>query len=437
MSSAYRQSPSPHRALGPADLAQALQDSRRDTLATFAVLESALSQPGLRVPYSPELNPPLWELGHIGWFQDWWLARNPHQDRGLAAEPDVARRPSRRSGADTMFDSSRVPHPSRWDLALPDAQQLRQDLAAGLVDNLALLQSAQADDTGLYFHRLCLAHEDMHHEASVYMAQALGIALPDPRWQSRPLPAPGPAIKLPASTWTLGSTAAEGFVFDNELGAHPLNLPACSMDAQVLRWQDYLPFIDAGGYGDARWWPGPAGRWRQAQAGAAPRYLRRTDRPSTDRVSTGHMGTGDADTGDTGTDHGRQVGSWEHWRHGAWQALDLSLPACHLTAFEAQAFCNWAGRRLPTEAEWERAAITRSDEFNWGQVWEWTASTFAPYPGFVPHPYRDYSAPWFGSRPVLRGASVATQPRLRHPRYRNYFTPERNDIFAGFRTCAL
>jgi EgtB-related family protein len=76
------------------------------------------------------------------------------------------------------------------------------------------------------------------------------------------------------------------------------------------------------------------------------------------------------------------------------------------------------------------------DHFHWGEVWEWTASTFEPYPGFVAHPYRDYSAPWFGSRPVLRGASFATQPRMRHARYRNYFTAERNDIFAGFRSCA-
>jgi EgtB-related family protein len=113
------------------------------------------------------------------------------------------------------------------------------------------------------------------------------------------------------------------------------------------------------------------------------------------------------------------------------------LPACHLTAYEAQAWCRWAGRRLPTEAEWERAALIGSSGFEWGQVWEWTAGSFEPYAGFSAHPYRDYSAPWFGSRTVLRGASFMTQPRMRDPRYRNFFKAERNDVPAGFRSCQI
>ena len=132
----------------------------------------------------------------------------------------------------------------------------------------------------------------------------------------------------------------------------------------------------------------------------------------------------------------QQWQQWQQWRHGRWQTLDLDEPACHLTLYEAQAWCAWAGRRLPSEAEWQCAAQAHPGRFKWGAVWEWTASAFQPYPGFVADPYRDYSAPWFGSRQVLRGASLATQPRLRHLRYRNFFRPERNDIFAGFRSCA-
>jgi gamma-glutamyl hercynylcysteine S-oxide synthase len=110
------------------------------------------------------------------------------------------------------------------------------------------------------------------------------------------------------------------------------------------------------------------------------------------------------------------------------------MPACHLNAYEAQAWCAWAGRGpAHRSAVGSRGPATG---FVWGQVWEWTASPFAPFPGFVPHPYRDYSQPWFDGRPVLKGASFATHPRMRHRRYRNYFTPERNDLFAGLRSVA-
>jgi EgtB-related family protein len=126
--------------------------------------------------------------------------------------------------------------------------------------------------------------------------------------------------------------------------------------------------------------------------------------------------------------------------HGARARLEKAppqQPAAHVTRHEADAWCRWAGRRLPTEAEWERAAVTQPQAMRWGDVWEWTASPFAPYPGFEAHPYRDYSAPWFDGRPVLRGASFMTQPRMKHPRYRNYFPAYRNDVPAGFRSCAI
>ncbi|HEX2010087.1 MAG TPA: SUMF1/EgtB/PvdO family nonheme iron enzyme, partial [Roseateles sp.] len=107
--------------------------------------------------------------------------------------------------------------------------------------------------------------------------------------------------------------------------------------------------------------------------------------------------------------------------------------------YEAEAYCAWAGRRLPSAAQWEHAACSRADaaDFGWGRsVWEWTAQAFQPYEGFAPGPYRDYSQPWFGSHRELRGGAFASHERLHHPRYRNFFMPQRADVFAGFRTVA-
>ena len=391
-------------------LAAALQAARQDTLATFAVYERAL--PALQVPQRAELNPPLWELGHIGWFQEYWVGRNPLRRRGHRADPDVARAAPRRADADALYNSSEVPHDTRWSLPLPDAAATLRDIDAVLAQTLAHLQSLgdSADDDSLYFHRLALLHEDMHHEAALYMAQGLGLAIDDARWQPRALPAPASELAFDAAPWPLGNERPEGFVFDNEVGRAVVNTGPFTIDAQARRWGDVLAFVEAGGYCQPHWWSPAGWAWRQAQGtnGAqAPRHLRRS------------------------------AGRWEQRRYGRWQPLNADEAACHLTQFEADAWCRWAGRRLPTEAEWERAALTRPSAFRWGDVWEWTASPFTPFEGFSPHPYRDYSAPWFDGRPVLRGASFMTQPRMAHPRYRNFFAAHRNDVPAGLRSCRL
>jgi len=298
-----------------------------------------------------------------------------------------------------------VAHASRWSLPLPDAAATRNDLQEQLEATLARLGTAEADDAGLYFFRLALLHEDMHHEAALYMAQHLGIAIDDARWQAAALPGHRTSLDLDGGRVQLGRTGS-GFAFDNELPAWTTSVAPVRIDAQPVRWSEYLPFVEDGGYRRTDLWSAAGRDWLAATAPLAPRYLRRLD------------------------------GHWQQWRHGAWGPLDPALAACHLTYFEAQAWCRWAGRSLPTEAQWEHAARRRPDDFLWGQVWEWTSSSFAPYPGFVAHPYRDYSAPWFGTRQVLRGASFLTQPRLRSVCYRNFFAAHRNDIAAGFRSCA-
>ena len=395
-----------------AALAPLLQNSRARTLALLEVYQDALGST-CEVPCSSEFNPPLWELGHMAWFQDYWLCRNPQHRRGVMADPLQPRLVSRWPQADALYDSSQVAHTSRWTLPLPPLAHTRHYAQQVLDDSLQLLyltdQRLQAGedrcDNALYFFRLALFHEDMHNEAWIYMAQNLGIDLPPGMLRPQTATVASAALHIPAGLWQTGWPGS-GFAFDNELGSHQVALPACDIDSQATRWHDFVPFVDAGGYRNPQWWSPAGWQWLQKQSQPWPRYLRPGPAP----------------------------GDWQRRGGSRWQALDLHDPAEHLSYFEAQAWCAWAGRALPTEAQWERAAM-RYPTFNWGQVWEWTASAFGPYPGFIAHPYRDYSAPWFDGRPVLKGASAATHARLVHPRYRNYFEPQRNDILAGFRSC--
>ena len=396
-------------------LADALADARARSLGLFDAFEALLPR-GLEVPYHDDINPPRWELGHVAWFEESWIARNPLRGRWRAAGPNTARGTSCLPKADALFDSSHVAHARRWHLELPNAQHTRHYARQVRERTLALLHAAgrdgnDDDDDAYYFFRLVLAHEDMHAEAATYTMQHLALPV------TQALRACAPAaqrlvgeLEVPGGAFTLGSAQA-GFAFDNELGAHDAELAPFEIDRAPVPWGRFLPFVEAGGYDDKRWWSDAGWTWRRKHSPGWPRYLRR-----------------DTDAG------------WQRASFGEWLALDLALPAMHLTQHEAMAWCAFSGRRLPSEAEWECAATTLSntDEcFEWGQVWEWTASAFAPYPGFAPHPYRDYSAPWFDGRPVLRGASFATAPRLKHARFRNYFPAERNDIFAGFRSCAI
>jgi len=388
------------RRLAGAALADALRAARATTLArTMDQDDDAWN-----LPQQSGVNLPAWELGHLAWFAEFWILRGPHRAGadGLVA----AAKPPKIAGPDAIFDSARLAHGDRWRAALPSRAELAVRLAAQLDACIDAIASDPDDDGANYFHRLALFHEDMHGEAFAWLRATLGW--PAPAGLALPsLPTREP-LRIDGGEVALGRAAeARGFAFDNEQPGMAVRLAPFEIDATPLRNADYLAFVEAGGYDDARLWPGPAGAWRARQASSHPARWRR-----------------DAS------------GAWQMRWFDRWLPLDAAAPVIHVSAWEAEAYCRWAGRRLPRAAEWEHAA--GDPRFMWGRsVWEWTADAFLPYSGFVAGPYAEYSRPWFGDHRELRGGAFASAERLHDPRYRNFFVADRNDVFAGFRTAAL
>jgi gamma-glutamyl hercynylcysteine S-oxide synthase len=320
------------------------------------------------------VNPPLWEIGHVGWFQEHWCLR---------WEDGARRRESLLPNADALYDSSAVAHDTRWDLPLPSLQQTRAYLRDVLDKTLARIEREPENEALRYFVRLVTLHEDMHAEALHYTHQTLGypdpLAAPKKNYDSDP-----EFVAFPGGAFRIGAEPGEErFVFDNEKWAHEVELQPFAIAARPVTNGEYLEFV--------------------ADGGPAPRYWRKHD------------------------------GEWQERRFDEWRSLQEAEPVRHVSWEEAQAWCRWAGRRLPSEAEWQRAAGALA----WGDVWEWTSSTFAPFPGFSADPYADYSVPWFDTHKVLRGASFATPARVAAPTFRNFYLPWRADIFAGFRVCRI
>lgn len=450
------------------ELVHALQEARARTLELVA----DLSDEQMIGPRLDIINPLRWELGHIAYFQEFWVLRHLRND------------PPIRPDADALYDSARIAHDTRWDLPLPSKaqtlaylDQVMQRIAEEPRPRPGANPAADGYDES-YFIRLGLLHEYMHAEAITYTHQTLGwpppkISIADraardqgtraaavadlSQTETAPPRAVQGDVEIPGGAFLLGSAPGARFVFDNEQWAHPVTLKPFRISRTAVSNAEFTAFVEDHGYERSEWWTPEGWRWRHEVGACHPVYWSR---------QTG--------------------GRWLRRNFDEWVLLENRLPVLHVNWYEADAYCRWAGRRLPTEAEWEMAAsLERTSDgqagmlpkqrYPWGDqapapdranldwramgcvdvdalpagdsaygcrqmignVWEWTATDFGPYPGFSPGPYKEYSAPWFGNHKVLRGGCWTTRSGLIRNNYRNFYQPHRRDVWAGFRTGAV
>ncbi|MCC7485636.1 MAG: ergothioneine biosynthesis protein EgtB [Burkholderiales bacterium] len=425
-----------------------MHDARERTLE----LVSDLTDDQLAPPLMEVVNPFRWELGHVAFFYDVFLL------------PVLGAREFLLKGAENLYDSFKVDHDDRWGLPLPSREETLAYMKRVQERAASRLQSGDPDGKESYLYLLSILHEDMHGEAFTYMRQALEY--PEPQSAIARDRAGlkhiggGPLagdVDIPGGTYRLGAEPGAPFVFDNEKWAHPVEVRPFRMARAPVTNAEFAEFVEDRGYLRRDLWSHQGWVWRGRAGAQHPSYWVRA-------------GTG-----------------WLRRHFDRLVPAEPHAPAIHVNWYEAEAYCNWAGRRLPTEAEWELAAsaepapdgggiTARKRRYPWGDeppsperanldsrfpgcvdvgafesgdsvfgcrqmlgnVWEWTASAFYPFPGYVVDtPYREYSAPWFGYRKVLKGGAWATRSRLANNTFRNFFLPHRRDIFAGFRTCAV
>ncbi|HEY8185781.1 MAG TPA: selenoneine synthase SenA [Pyrinomonadaceae bacterium] len=438
-------------------LIEALKETRARTLE----LVDDLNDEQLMGPRLQIVNPLRWEIGHLAWFQEYWVLRH------------LGRQPAILSYGDELYDSARVAHDTRWDLPLLERDATLNYMSHVLerVIEQATSVSHPLRDDGYdhdYFLSLVLLHEQMHDEAITYTRQTLSypppaISISATRSQKQiPVLTQSDTyltgdVEILGGKFSLGSSSGQAFTFDNEQPAHLVEIRPFAISRTAVSNDEFKHFVEDGGYGRRELWTVEGWQWRTSVGADHPVYWRREGNSC-----------------------------WLRRNFDEWLALDGRLPAIHINWYEADAYCRWAARRLPTEVEWEFAASAEPAQedrgltfhkrrYPWGDdlptperanldwcvmgcvpvntlpagdssfgcrqmignVWEWTASDFAPYPGFVAGPYKEYSQPWFGDHKVLRGGCWVTRSRLIHNSYRNFYTPDRRDVWAGFRTCAL
>jgi len=361
-----------------AAIAEALSEARACTLALVEPLDDAQ----LNRVYSPILSPLAWDLGHIANFEELWLVQT------------IGEREPMHGDLGRFYDAIENPRKSRGELPILRDAELRAymaDVRERTLDVLGSVDvSADAGDPLLregFVYEMLLAHELQHNETMLqllqmvdgYESELVEIAL------AAPPPAAGPeTIAVAAGEYAIGAPE-RGFAYDNERRRHSVELAAFEIDRSPVPGAAFAEFVDATG-------------------AEPPLYWERDGE-----------------------------GSWVSAAMGRRRPIDLDRPVVHVSWEQADAFARWAGKRLPTEQEWE-AAWPKLE--GCGQAWEWTSSDFLAYPGFGAFPYPEYSEAFFGDEhKVLRGSSWATHPRVARPTFRNWDLPQRNQIFAGLR-CA-
>jgi formylglycine-generating enzyme required for sulfatase activity len=384
------------RRAGRDGLSLALLEARNELLARLALQGASVT--ALRL------------AARAGWFQEWWVPRHVQRGRGEAADASSPRLPGIEPRADGWLRSA----------AADDGAAVREYLGQTLEQTLELLATAEDTEAGLYFFRLALQHDDR-------VAERLGLALtplvPAPRPQREP-------VGVPAQRWRLGSEREVGdargsgpgvFVPHGERWAHEVPVPEFEIDAQCVNWAQFAEFAEDGGYDRRECWSEAGWAWLQHDGRRAPRDV--------EQLAGGVLVS----------------------RGGVVQRAPLQQAAMHVTRHEAQAWCRWAGRRLPTEPEWELAAHAAARRgFAWGDVLEWVAGNARAYPGaearvppgtldVIPAAVRlpDSAGGESLAAGVLRGCTSATAARWRHPKARRFALPHDDRQRSGFRSCAL
>ncbi len=391
--------------------------------------------------HSPLMSPLVWDLAHIGSQEELWLVR------------DVGGRAPLRPEIDGLYDAFQHSRASRVELPLLTPAEARayvaevRDKALDVLGRSTLTGNKLVENA--FAFGMIVQHEQQHDETMLATHQLrTGPAVLEAPAPPAGRALPSSEVLVPAGPFTMG-TSTEPWALDNERPAHVVDVPAFVIDTHPVTNGQYLEFIAAGGYDDPRWWSPAGWRHRTEEGLVAPRFWQ----PDSS-------------------------GTWFRRRFGRLEPVPVDEPVVHVNCHEADAYAAWAGRRLPTEVEWEKAArhdpeSGRSRRFPWGDaeptaehanlgqrhlqpapvgaypagasplgvhqligdVWEWCASGWHPYPGFEVFPYPEYSEVFFGGDyRVLRGGSFATDASVARATFRNWDHPIRRQIFSGFRT---